>query len=228
MIEKLQSRAEKFNSFANALAINSIKTPRSANLAKKMNIKFLAHLSSIFWNSGVFYSVDGQGFCKSQLEIFNVDGNFQYWSKISIPVFLFAGPSWCTENVSSSLVGSLAKGFLRKSSAEHLWRKNFLLRQERVRKFCEKFTEILWKFAEKFQQWPFLERPHKWIAEKGPIENFHPWSTAWNFQPRRPLSIVSIPRPSGFSGLVPSQQAKQTKQWPICEPVCKNSPSGTF
>ena len=52
-------------------------------------------------------------------------------------------------------MGSLAKGFLRKvcgNSAESSAETTFLLRQERVRKFCGKFAEISRKFAENFLQ----------------------------------------------------------------------------
>ena len=72
---------------------------------------------------------------------------------------------------SSSLMGSLAKGILRKvcaNSAENSqkFEKYVWLRQERVRKFCGKFAEISQKFVENYLQWPLPERPHKWIADR--------------------------------------------------------------
>ena len=81
-------------------------------------------------------------------------------------------------SLSSSLMGSLAKGFLRKvcgNSAENLRKfvkKCVLLRQERVRKLCGKFAEISRKFAENFLQWPLPERPHKLIADSLKICRF--------------------------------------------------------
>ena len=68
----------------------------------------------------------------------------------------------CVQVVSSSLMGSLAKGlFLRKvcGNSVQLSQKYVLLRHERVRKFCVKFVEVSRKFAESFCNDPFPNSP---------------------------------------------------------------------
>ena len=48
----------------------------------------------------------------------------------------------------------------RKFAKKYVWQC-----QERVQKFCGKFAEIWWKFAEHFLQWPLPKQPHKRIAD---------------------------------------------------------------
>ena len=61
--------------------------------------------------------------------------------------------------LAAQLVGSLAKDFFCGNSAENCGNleKYVLLRQERVRKFCGKFAESLWKLQKSFCNDPISE-----------------------------------------------------------------------
>ena len=79
--------------------------------------------------------------------------------------------------ISSSLMGSLAKGSLRKAcgnSAENLrkfCRKYVSLRQERVRKFCGKFADISRRLRKIFCNDPFPNDPISELLIKAPTRN---------------------------------------------------------